>query len=112
MLTTGSMSAAPCCRPGLVTSTSSSVRVGRGRGLTSGPTAATDSTTTGNAVASLLLGTGSGGSAPTNVRLALTQVYYAGYVQDTWRLSQRLAVNFGVRYEIQLPRTERYNRFN
>ncbi len=86
------------------------------RGLTSGPTAtggvATDSTVTGNALASLLLGAGASGSVPTNVRLALTQLYYAGYVQDTWRFNRRLTVNFGLRYEVQLPRTERYDRFN
>ncbi len=82
------------------------------RGLTSGPNATVDSTVTGNALASLLLGTGSGGSAPTNVRLALTQKYYAFYVQDTWRVNRRLTLNYGLRYEVQLPRTERYNRFN
>ncbi|MEP6538440.1 MAG: TonB-dependent receptor [Bryobacteraceae bacterium] len=82
------------------------------RGMTSGPNAAVDSTVTGNAVASLLLGTGASGSAPTNVRLALTQLYYAGYVQDTWRVNRRLTLNVGLRYEIQMPRTERYDRFN
>ena len=82
------------------------------RGLTSGPTAAASSTTTGNGIASLLLGTGSGGTAPTNVRLALQQLYYAWYVQDAWKVNRRLTVNFGLRYEIQEPRTERYNRFN
>ncbi len=83
------------------------------RGLTAGPVVTTvDSSTSGNAVASLLLGTGSGGSAPTNVRLALQQLYYAGYVQDSWRFNRRLTINVGLRYEIQLPRTERYDRFN
>jgi hypothetical protein len=82
------------------------------RGLTSGPTAAVDSSVSGNAIASLLLGTGASGSAPTNVRLALTQKYYAWYVQDTWRVNRRLTLNYGLRYEIQMPRTERYNRFN
>jgi hypothetical protein len=53
------------------------------RGMTSGPVAAVNSTTSGNAVASLLLGTGASGNAPTNVRLALTQKYFAGYLQDT-----------------------------
>ena len=82
------------------------------RGLTSGPVAATNSTTTGNAIASLLLGTGASGSAPTNVRLALQQLYYAWYLQDTWKITRRLTINYGMRYEIQEPRTERYNRFN
>ena len=74
--------------------------------------AAVTSTTTGNAVASLLLGTGASGNAPTNVRLALTQKYFAGYVQDTWRMTRRFTLNYGIRYEVQEPRTERYNRFN
>lgn len=82
------------------------------RGLTSGPNAALDSTTSGNSIASLLLGTGSGGSTPNPARLALTEKYWAVYAQDTWRVNQRLTVNYGIRYEVQLPSTERYNRIN
>ncbi len=82
------------------------------RGMTSGPTAATDSTTTGNAVASLLLGTGASGTAPNNARLALTEKYWALYVGDTWRIGRRLTLDYGIRYEAQLAPTERYNRFN
>jgi hypothetical protein len=81
------------------------------RGMTSGPTAATDSTTTGNAIASLLLGTGSSGSAPNAARLALSQKYFAWYLADSWKLG-RLTLNYGVRYEIQNAATERYNRLN
>ena len=33
-------------------------------------------------------------------------------MQDAWKVNRRLAVHFGLRYEIQEPRTERYNRFN
>jgi outer membrane receptor protein involved in Fe transport len=82
------------------------------RGLTSGPTASTDSTTTGNAVASLLLGTGASGTSPNNARLATEEKYYAFYVQDTWRIGHRLTLDYGVRYDLQLPATERYNRLN
>jgi len=82
------------------------------RGLTSGPTAATDSTTTGNAVASLLLGTGASGTTPNNARLATEEKYFAFYVQDTWRIGRRLTLDYGIRYDLQLPVTERYNRMN
>ncbi|MBI1791544.1 MAG: carboxypeptidase regulatory-like domain-containing protein [Acidobacteria bacterium] len=83
-----------------------------GRGMTSGPLAASSSSTSGNAIASLLLGTGSGGSAPTRIRTATNQMYYAGYAQDSWRVSRRLTLNYGLRYEVQKARTERFDRFN
>lgn len=82
------------------------------RGLTSGPVASTDSSNSGNALASLLLGTGSSGNAPYNAALAMLQRNFAWYVQDTWHVTNRLTLTAGVRYEIQSPRTERYNRIN
>jgi hypothetical protein len=81
------------------------------RGMTSGPTAALDSSTTGNGIASLLLGTGASGYSPNNARLALTSKYFAGYVEDSWKFS-RLTIDYGIRYEVQTPGTERYNRLN
>jgi hypothetical protein len=82
------------------------------RGLTSGPVASTNASNSGNSLASLLLGAGSGGNAPYNAALALIQRNFAWYVQDTWHVSNRLTLTAGVRYEIQSPRTERYNRLN
>jgi hypothetical protein len=81
------------------------------RGMTSGPTAALDSSATGNGIASLLLGTGASGYAPNNARLALTSKYLAGYVEDSWKF-HRITINYGIRYEVQTPATERYNRLN
>ncbi len=82
------------------------------RGLTSGPTAASNSANSGNSIASLLLGTGASGSSPYNAALAVEQKYWGFYVQDTWRATNRLTLNYGLRYELQLPRTERFNRVN
>src|SRR5262249_27260496 len=82
------------------------------RGLTSGPVASTNASNSGNSLASLLLGTGSSGNAPYNAALALLQRYWAGYLQDTWHISNRLTFNWGLRYEVQTPRTERYDRLN
>ncbi len=35
---------------------------------------------------------------------------YAGYLQDNWRVNNRLTLTLGVRYELETPRTERHNR--
>ena len=35
---------------------------------------------------------------------------FAGYLQDNWRVTDRLTLNLGVRYDMETPRTERYNR--
>jgi hypothetical protein len=82
------------------------------RGITSGPTAAATSTTSGHGIASLLLGTGASGSVPTNAATARTLMYYGLYFQDAWRVSRKLTVNYGLRWEVQRPETERYNRLN
>jgi hypothetical protein len=61
-------------------------------------------------VASLLLGIPTSGSIDNNVTTYTTRPYYAGFVQDTWRATNRLTVDIGLRYEVQLPYLERYNR--
>jgi hypothetical protein len=84
-----------------------------GADFTQGPIPTVASSTSGNGVASLLLGAGTNGSVINNFKnVAATSWYEAGYVQDDWRVTQRLTLNLGVRYDIDLPRTERYNRFN
>ncbi|MBY0506508.1 MAG: TonB-dependent receptor [Bryobacteraceae bacterium] len=75
-------------------------------------TAVANSTNTGNAIASLLLGTGSGGSIPINNQPAYVQPILAFYAQDTWRLTRRLTLNYGLRFEHQGGRVERFNRIN
>ena len=37
---------------------------------------------------------------------------FGGFVQDNWKKSDRLTLNLGMRYEVVLPRTERYNQLN
>ena len=80
--------------------------------LTSGPTVLPGTTTSGNALASLLLGYGSGGSAPYPGPLAEGHHYWALYLEDSWRVTSRLTIDYGVRWEIQGPTTDRYNRFS
>lgn len=68
------------------------------------------SSVSGNALASMLLGTGSGGGQSANIDPAMGLHSYGAYIQDQWRVTPRLTVNVGVRYENQRPATERYDR--
>lgn len=70
----------------------------------------TGSQVSGNAIASMLLGTSSGGGTSTNIDPAMGLHTFGAYIQDQWRVTPRLTVNLGVRYENQRPATERYNR--
>jgi hypothetical protein len=63
----------------------------------------------GFALAALLMGYGSGTIA-TNNGVSIQNVYQAVYLQDDFRVSPRLTLNLGLRWEYEGPRTERYNR--
>ncbi len=40
-----------------------------------------------------------------------TQNYrWGGFIQDNWRATDKLTINVGLRYDLEIPRTERYNR--
>jgi len=65
---------------------------------------------TGSAMASLLLGAPNSGSFGYNSPLSLQNHYLAWFVQEDWKVHPRLTLNFGVRYELETPYTERYNR--
>jgi len=67
--------------------------------------------TQGFGLASLLLGLGSGSQANAPA-MALSSSYWAGYVQDDYHVSRRLTLNIGLRYEVDIPKTERYNRMS
>jgi hypothetical protein len=67
----------------------------------------------GDALATFLVGyPDAGGSYEIQDRIASENYQYAGYAQDNWRVTDKLTVNLGLRYDVTLPRTERYNRQN
>ena len=82
--------------------------------MTQGPNPLKASSTAGNAVASLLLGTGNGSELMyKGFKVQADQSYYfAWYLQDDWKINSRLTLNLGVRYDFDTPKTERYNRLN
>jgi len=68
-----------------------------------------DNFTTGNAIASMLLGTG-GGSSSISMDPAMSLHTIGLYIQDQWRATDRLTITAGLRYENQRPATERFDR--
>lgn len=65
----------------------------------------------GHAYASFLLGAGNLTiGRGFNVKPAFLQQYYALYTQNDWRPTNRLTLNFGVRWDYQPGITDRYNR--
>lgn len=79
---------------------------------TQGPNPNAASSTAGNALASFLLGVGSGGSIPIGSGNELKDWYVAGYLQDNVRLTNKLTVNLGIRYSEESPYTDRHNELN
>ena len=67
-------------------------------------------TSSGNPIASMLIGVGSGGGTNFNMDPAMSQHSFGLYVQDNWRATRNLTVYAGLRYENQRPATERHNR--
>ena len=80
--------------------------------LTQGPDPTKASTTGGSSLASMLLGLGSGTLIQDNKVFSTQSFYYGWYVGDDWKITSKLMLNLGLRYEIQVPRTERDNRMN
>jgi hypothetical protein len=70
----------------------------------------TGDSTSGDAMASLLLGSFSAISYNISPAYALQQLYLAPFIQDDWRATRRLTLNLGFRWDYESPFTERYNK--
>lgn len=70
----------------------------------------TGDATSGNAAAALLLGSFSSASYGITPAYALQQIYIAPFVQDDWRVTRKLTVNLGFRWDYESPFSERHNK--
>jgi hypothetical protein len=73
------------------------------------------SSTAGSSWASLLLGwpkSSSGGGYSVTIASAFQQIYEGFFIQDDFRVTNRLTLNLGLRWEYESPMSERYNRQN
>jgi hypothetical protein len=63
----------------------------------------------GQEYASFLLGIPSG-QMTRSASFASQNSYYAGFVQDDWKVTPKLTLNLGMRYEYESPMSERFDR--
>ncbi len=64
----------------------------------------------GQGFASMMLGIPTGGTVNVNDSAAEQSTFSALFIQDDWKLSRRLTINVGIRWEYDSPLNERYNR--
>jgi len=68
-------------------------------------------TATKNALADFMIGIPSAVTQDAPVRAFWNSWYGAGFLQDDYRLSNRVTLNLGVRWDVQTPGTDPQNRF-
>jgi hypothetical protein len=90
--------------------TSESPSMTFGSTYTNGPLDSSAASPIGQGLASYLLGIPSSGTINNNANYADQSYNYAFYVQSDWRVTPRLTVNTGLRYDYDSPITERFNR--
>jgi hypothetical protein len=77
---------------------------------TRGPFNTSGASPIGQGMASLLYGLPTSGSFPIAANYAEQVKVLATYIQDDWKISRKLTLSLGLRYELPSPMTERFNR--
>jgi len=67
---------------------------------------------TGNALASLLLGEVNAANIQVSDQITTRATYWGFFAQDDWRVTKNLTLNYGFRYDLELPRRAVGNTMN
>src|SRR5262249_41622968 len=70
------------------------------------------SSSQGDGLASALVGFGSSGTVTIDYPTCQSAGYAGAYINDDWRVSRKLTLNFGLRWDADIPRVDRFNRIN
>lgn len=93
-------------------STATDLAMTYGATYTNGPLDNSAAAPRGQAMAQFLYGIPTSGSLllPAASDFADMDWLYAPFFQDNWKVTHKLTLNLGIRYEYETPETERYNR--
>jgi hypothetical protein len=81
-----------------------------GTAWTQGPLDNSAASPIGQGLAAMLLGLPTAGLVDRNASYVQQNTVYSVFFHDDWHITPRLTLNLGVRYELEGPMTERYNR--
>ena len=81
-----------------------------GSSYTNGPFPSSNSSPVGQGFASFLLGVPNSSSMSVASPFSANYIWNSLFIQDDWKVTPKLTLNMGLRWELELPTTERYNR--
>jgi hypothetical protein len=79
------------------------------RGFTQGPNPNSASATAGHGFAAFLLGNAAAGNATRAATANYSERYVAFFAQDDWKLTPKLTLNLGLRWDYQSPFVDRFD---
>ncbi len=88
---------------------SSQLTFGSGRNFTRGPNPNTTAINSGHGLATFLLGVPTSGFARVGPFTTYTAKTLGAYIQDDWKVTPKLTLNLGVRWEYEGATTDRFN---
>jgi hypothetical protein len=66
----------------------------------------------GNGLAAMLIGWTTGSEFQIEPKAFSRSSNWGGYIQDDWKIARNLTINMGLRYDVDVPRWEKFDRYS